>query len=215
MSEPEFFGRITCFSDTKSGSGEYDARIDRLAETGEGRMMLASIVCPTMTFKGFRAALCQDNLDPYFQVDGVKLRDEARDRNLTPKRALKAPGGYTFEVHRLPFGQCHAMIVARTAGFLPAATEAHLWRELTSDRFTTPVLRGWLPYILAKLREAEKLQDCLVYRCKSAMLTATTEDLDAIVTEGVRAGDLIISREMENPAPVAKDAEPTGERDAA
>jgi hypothetical protein len=215
MSAPEFFGKITCFAGSgKKSTGEYDARVDRLAATAEGQLMLASIVCPTMTFKGFRAALSQDNLDASFQVDGLVMRRPGEDRTYHPRgRAQKAPGGYRFEVHRLPFGMCHALLIAKTSGFLPAATEGHLWRELMGLRYTTPLLRGWLPYILAKLREAELLRYCISYRCESAVLTAGNEDLDTIVSEGVRSGALVISRAMEHPAP-GQDAI-TEERDAA
>lgn len=79
----------------------------------------------------------------------------------------------------------HAVFVSKRPGFLPVGTPTRIWKELMDNRFTTPMLRGWMPYIVEQLRAKDLLRDAWCYRCQSVLLTATTEDLDQIVTEGV------------------------------
>jgi len=71
-------------------------------------------------------------------------------------------------------------------------TEESLWQELNTTRFTTPILRKWMPYIETKLRECNRLEDAHVFSCRCGILSATTKKLDEIVIAGLRDGSITI-----------------------
>ncbi len=74
-------------------------------------------------------------------------------------------------------------------------TEESLWQELNTTRFTTPILREWIPFIDRKLRECNRLENAHVYGCQCGILTATTTKLDEIVIGGLKDGDIVIPRD--------------------
>ena len=71
-------------------------------------------------------------------------------------------------------------------------TDETIWQELTDPRFTTPVLRDWVPYISQEMRERDILEEAHVFNCNCGIMSATTKDLDEIVTEGLRSGAIHI-----------------------
>ncbi len=132
--------------------------------------------------------------DAEFRTNGVRVRRDGDERVGTPKQLIRAPDGYVQYAHNLDYGHVHALFVAKTPGLLPAATEAHLWAELSGTRYTTPLLRGWLPYLLAELRRQDALTDLYSHRCAPAILTATPKQLDDIVEQGIRSGKITVDR---------------------
>jgi hypothetical protein len=92
------------------------------------------------------------------------------------------------------------MFVARTPGFMPLVSEEALWQELNNVRFTTPILRSWLPHIEASLREQDYLEDAYCFNAPCGVLNLNTEALDKIVSEGITLGKLSIG----DPKPKAK-----------
>lgn len=69
-------------------------------------------------------------------------------------------------------------------------SEASLWRVLKSDRFTTPVLRGWVPWIAEQAQKAGFFRPLERWGCQAARLIFTTHWLDQTVQRGVREGYL-------------------------
>jgi hypothetical protein len=67
-----------------------------------------------------------------------------------------------------------------------------LWQELKQERFTTPMLRGWLPYIREQLELKSLLSRCHTFDCTCCVLTATSADLDSIVERGLKYGSIEI-----------------------
>ena len=43
--------------------------------------------------------------------------------------------------------------MAKVPGLILALSEESLWQELRSDRYTTPILRAWVPWLLERLKE--------------------------------------------------------------
>jgi hypothetical protein len=97
--------------------------------------------------------------------------------------------------HRLGFGSVHALFTCRQDGFLPNDSDDALWQELKQERFTTPLLRGWLPHIRKQLELSEWLSRCYTFDCTCSVLTATSADLDAIVEYGLKNGLIVIEDE--------------------
>lgn len=102
-------------------------------------------------------------------------------------------GGYHVYRHRLGYNSWHFLCVARCAGLLPGLSEAALWRELSSDRYTTPVLRSWTPWLMEQLEQKELLKRLACFNCHAGILVADTNDLDQIVTAGLSNQHLHVS----------------------
>lgn len=85
--------------------------------------------------------------------------------------------------------------MTKAPGFMMVVTEEMLWRELNSPRFTTPILRAWVPYLEAELRACNRLEDAHVFNCKCGILAVTTPKLDEIVIDGLSKGKILIPRQ--------------------
>jgi hypothetical protein len=71
-----------------------------------------------------------------------------------------------------------------------------LWQELEQERFTTPLLRGWLPQIRKELETLNLLTRCYTLDCNCYVLTATSADLDAIVESGLKNRLIVIEHQV-------------------
>jgi hypothetical protein len=103
--------------------------------------------------------------------------------------------GYRIDSHRLGLGSVHALFTCRQQGFLLNDSDDALWQELKQERFTTPLLRGWLPHIRKELENLGLLARCYTLDCTCCVLTATSADLDAIVESGLKNGFISIQNE--------------------
>ena len=92
----------------------------------------------------------------------------------------------------LGYGMIHALFLTRMPGFMKVVTPESLWQELNKERFTTPIIRPWMPYIETKLREQDYLEDAHVFACNCGVLSALRKPLDEIVCEGIKSGELLI-----------------------
>ncbi len=90
------------------------------------------------------------------------------------------------------YGLAHALFLTRMPGFMKVVTPESLWQELKSVRFTTPLLKEWVPYIEERLRADELLEDAHVFNCHCGVLSALTTHLDEIVSEGIQQRQILI-----------------------
>jgi hypothetical protein len=162
---------------------------DRIA-TYQHELKLVSLVAPTQQVKAVRALL---NGQGYVtaRVGGL----DAAEPSFSCSHVNAGTKGYSFYAHRISYGLCHAIAVTRSPGFLPVADAETLWQELSSARYTTPLLRAWVPYLAQQLRLSGRLADCQTYRCQCGVLAVTSQDLDDVVSQGVRSGSLRIAQE--------------------
>jgi hypothetical protein len=100
------------------------------------------------------------------------------------------PGGYRMHQARLDGNTWHLLPLARADGMLPVLSEEALWRELRSERFTTPLLRSWMPWLMRRLRESGALVELRQVGCNAGLLRLDTEGLDQLVSEGIKTGTL-------------------------
>lgn len=169
---------------------------DKLAISGRGELLLLSIFADQMRVKAIRSILSPGGAKVVANASGVHVNRPGDEdwRSHTPGRLYPSPAGYQCHNHKLGYGMAHALFITRSPGFMKVVTEESLWQELKNVRFTTPILREWMPYIEKTLRHEESLEDANVFGCQCGILSATTKTLDKIVSEGLQQQELIIPR---------------------
>jgi hypothetical protein len=159
-----------------------EARFNKVA-LDQDRLFFISLVAASQDVKALRAAFAV-GLDKPIQLKNVEV---SRDGESTvPGDVKPALGGYRLDTHRLGFGSVHALFTCRQQGFLPNDSDDALWQELKQERFTTPLLRGWLPYVRKELELKGLLSRCHTLDCTCCVLTAKSADLDSIVEFGIQ-----------------------------
>jgi hypothetical protein len=163
------------------------ARLASLEIDGEDRLLLLSAVGAETAVKAVRGLLLANNVQP--TAGWYRVGDERH------RRLHKDEAGYRAAISRLAAGVFHLMVTTKRPGFLARLDEASLWAELISDRYTTPLLRPWVPWLRQRLEEEDLLQQADGHASEAGLLSATTEDLDELVSEGVRRGVLKLEEE--------------------
>jgi hypothetical protein len=164
------------------------ARFDKVA-VHQNRLMFISLVAYSQDAKAIRAGLAAGLNSP------MRLRNVTLSRGeecIVPTDAWPSLQGYRVDAHRLGFGSLHAMFTSREQGFLLNDSDDALWQELKQERFTTPLLRAWLPYLQGELVIRNLLNRCDAFDCNCGVLTATSADLDSIVESGLKSGAISI-----------------------
>jgi hypothetical protein len=192
MSEQKKFGDIE-FQGKDFATPPF--KFDRLAVSGRGELLLVSLVAPTQNVKQIRAIL-NGGAKAAVMAGGVKVNQPSRDEwyEHAPGKLTPSADGYQAFTHKLGYGQAHALFVTRSPGFIKVVTPESLWQELNHVRFTTPLLRDWMPYLGKALSEEDLLEEAHVFNCSSGVLSANTHQLDDIVSRGLRDGDIVIPR---------------------
>jgi hypothetical protein len=168
-----------------------EARLDRAA-LHENRLMFISLVAFSQDVKAIRAALAA-GLNCPMQLKNVTLTKQ--DESLEPADVWPSLSGYRIDSHRLGYGSIHAIFTCRQQGLLYNDQDETLWQERKQERFSTPMLRGWLPYIRKELELNSLLSRCFTLDCTCSLLTATSADLDSIVESGLKNGSIAIQVE--------------------
>jgi hypothetical protein len=161
-------------------------KFDKLAVGGRGELLLVSLVAETQRVKQIRAILA-GGAKATIQATSVKLTRPGDEpwQAREPGRLYPTPDGYHCQTHKLGFGLAHSMFLTRTPGFMKVVTSESLWQELNDVRFTTPLLKAWVPYIEARLRSDERLEDAHAFQCRCGILSALTRHLDEVVSQGL------------------------------
>lgn len=159
----------------------YILKTDAFARSS-GMVYVFSVAGPSTHIKSFAAILNSDVRAAFRFPDVPNNHIEFQ----------KFENGYRVWRTRLGYNCWHAVAVAKCEGLLLSVSDESVWRELRSERFTTPVIRDWMPHILSELRRREKLTDLLCWGCNAGMLTADSRDLDEIVSQGLKKNHLRI-----------------------
>ncbi len=167
------------------------ARFDMVA-VHDDKLVFISLVAFSQDVKAIRAALAAGINAPIWLRD-VKLSKDGESK--VPGAVSPSPGGYRIDAHKLGFGSIHALFTCRQQGFLANDSDDALWQELKQDRFATPLLRGWLPYVRKELEFKSLLTRCHTLDCTCCILTAASADLDLIVEFGLKNGLISIREE--------------------
>lgn len=168
---------------------------DKIATSGRGELLLLSIFTDQMRVKAIRSILC-GGAKAVANASGVKLGRPGcmpYERH-TPGRLMPTSDGYNVYTHKIGYGMAHALFVTRMQGFMKVITPESLWQELNTVRFTTPILREWIPYVEKTLRENERLENAHTFNCECGVLSVSTKALDEVVSEGLKRREIIIPR---------------------
>jgi hypothetical protein len=209
---PSVCGRI--LAPSSGGSGEawelnylnvvtrdssFKVQCDMLAGFGTYVEAL-SVVGPQTSLKALRACLCSNVAATFYPSQNMTWHSDGREaRWCRPASMSRQPMGYEIRIVRLGYDSWHLLAQSREPGFMPVLSEPALNKALRSPQYTTPFLREWLPWM------AEELATCLNpklrlldgFQTQSALLTATTPDLDELVGRGLREGEIRIPAKEE------------------
>lgn len=170
----------------------YRITADRVACNKEDELFLLSGICPGTTVKGIRACL-NSNRKVRLSALNMILRRPGESSYRKPDTLNVRAGGYSCCARPLGFGQFHAAFISRTPGFMTNASDEAVWQEVNMPRFTTPVLKEWMPYVRRILEENKLLTSLYGFQCNTARMKAKTKDLDEIIVRGIRNGVLKIT----------------------
>ncbi len=174
------------------------SRYDRLAYGNRGQILLIGVVDYANKIRAMRAMLNSAAQKLTIECTGGRVRRlsdhdyyyDYSGRN--PGRLSPTQTGYRIYVNKLEYGLCHALFISKEPGFMTTITPEALWEELNDTRFTTPILREWMPYLETKLRKKSLLEEAWCFRCNAGFITASSEHLDTIVSEGLQTGEISI-----------------------
>ena len=167
------------------------ARFDKVA-LHQDKLVFISLVAFSQDVKAIRAALAAGINAPTWLMNVTLSKD---GESKVPESVTPSLGGYRIDAHRLGFRSIHALFTCRQQGFLPNDSNNALWQELKQERFTTPLLHGWLPYVRKELELKSLLSRCHTFDCTCSILTAMSADLDSIVESGLKQGLISIQEE--------------------
>jgi hypothetical protein len=107
------------------------------------------------------------------------------------------PGGYVIKKQALGFNTFHAVAIAKDERLMLDLTEEALWKVLRTTDYTTPILRHWMTWTLSAMllrvsedREGHLVEKLKCFQLNAGIVTATPEELDAVVRDGIRSGKL-------------------------
>ncbi len=168
---------------------DYTLAVDRLAAARDGTLYMVSVIGTQGTVKGLRAILNTGAATARLKLEDVRVgdgKDSGEARVVTPPEGVR----YEFHPHSLGFDNFHALFLSRAPGFLPCVSDESVWRELKRPEYNTPILRSWVPEITRRLKAEGLLVPLFCYRAECALINATNDDLDGIVSAGVRSGKM-------------------------
>jgi hypothetical protein len=165
------------------GGDRWTADLHAVAASRDGLYAL-SIVGPGTTVQAIAASMQASNMNP-------RIRCEKSDG--TYGFVYRVPGvKYLAHRNRISYSQWQLLMLANHEYFLRSNSDEALWQELSSERYTTPVLRAWVPWIRDRLEQEELLKPLVSVNCNSALMQAQTKDLDDLITEGLQSQAITI-----------------------
>jgi hypothetical protein len=158
-------------------------------------IVLVSVAGPQTAVKSFAAAL-NENCKLSVNVDGldVQLSDGTSEpaQRWRDFERVSGQGKYKVTMHRLGFNYVQCTARLKDPRLLPAVTDESLWAQLRSNRFTTPILRTWVPWLMEAMLEEGQLEKLPSFQCQPGMLNLDVGGLDGLVSRGVTEGRLIV-----------------------
>ncbi len=185
-SKSEF--RLRCHA--AAWSSEYGGRMKLRRRYGQEfpGLLLLSATGPDTAVRSVRATLYQPDVDAEFVLEG-----ETTERMLKARIANDGkPVTYSAAVTKLSPGVIHLVALAKIPGLMPNMSDDHLWAELTGPRYTTPLLRAWIPRIKETMVSSGGIVVASGFLATVGVLKTEPDALDAIVSQGVRERALLM-----------------------
>jgi len=145
-------------------------------------LLLLSATGPDTAVKSIRATLYQPDIEAEFV-----LETETTERMLKARISNEGkPATYSAVVTKLAPGVIHLVALAKIPGLMPNMSDDHLWAELTGPRYTTPLLRAWIPRIKETMVGSGGIVVANGFRATVGVLKTEPEGLDELISQGVR-----------------------------
>jgi hypothetical protein len=178
--------RLRCHA--AAWAGEYGGRFTlhrRHTREFPGLLLLSATGSDTAV-KAVRATLYQPSIDAMFNLADGNGREMIKARSTYDGK----PVSYNAAVSKLAPGVIHLVALAMIPGLMPNMSDDHLWTELSSPRYTTPLLRSWIPWLKRTLVSSGGIVACQGISASVGVLRTEGEELDALVATGVKKGHL-------------------------
>ncbi len=179
--------RLRCHAAAWSNAYGGNVTVHRRYKRGFPGLLLLSATGPDTAVKSVRATLYQPDVDAEFILD---------DGDTTPQM-LKArltfdgkPVTYGAAIAKLAPGVIHLVALAKIPGLMPNMGDDHLWAELSGPRYTTPLLRAWIPWLKQAMTEGDGIVVAEGVAATVGVLKTEPDELDTLVASGVRTGYL-------------------------
>jgi len=147
---------------------ELPFRADRVAIDDSNRLQLLSCAGSGVAIRALAAALRSN----------APVRFYAREVTYNPAESAEK--------------YWHLLAVGHTPRLLIELTDDSLWDLLSSDEFTTPIMRHWMPWVMISLvngtRSMKKLMFC--HNCQPWLCKADDTLLDQVVRFGIQNNHL-------------------------
>ena len=158
-------------------------------------IVLASVAGPQTAVKSFAAAL-NENCKLRVNVDGFTVIEPDGSKEPAQRwrdfERVPGQGKYKCTMHRLGYNAVHCTARLKDPRLTPSLTEDVLWSQLRSNRFTTPLLKEWVPWLMQAMLTAGQLEKLPAFQCQPGFLTIDDTGLDEMVSRGITEGHLHI-----------------------
>ena len=175
--------RLRCHA--AAWASEYGGRLrvsGRSNQDCPGVLML-SATGPDTAVKSVRATLYQPEVEAEFVLE----MGDTTERLLRARITLDGrPVVYTAAVAKLAKGVIHLVALARISGTMPNMTDDHLWAELAGPRYTTPLLRSWIPWLKEAMVKDGGIVVAEGFASAVGVLNVEVDELVALVPFGVK-----------------------------
>jgi hypothetical protein len=169
----------------RSRSARFTLRCDAIG-LHEQEILLLAVAGPETSVKALTAGLRSAGKDQPW------INYAAQVGTVHETHLVRCPAGYRIYRTKLAYGLWHVLCLAKRPDFLPVLTEESLWHVLQQDPFTTPLLRAWMPWLLQEMKMRGAVVELTQSGCHAGLLLANTDALDALVSAGIRHGQLRI-----------------------
>ena len=150
-------------------------------------LLLLSATGPDTAVKSVRATMYQPEVEAEFVLE----RADTTERMLRARITFDGkPVVYTAAVAKLAHGVIHLVALSKIPGIMPNMSDDHLWAELTGPRYTTPLLRSWIPWLKGVMVKGGGIVVTDGFASTVGVLRSEPDELDALVTLGVQEGHL-------------------------
>lgn len=179
---------IEVFSSARGGRvrcSQFHLHCDAIALHAK-EILLLSVVGPETAVKALTAGLRSSTRDQQ------RLEYSAHVTDINEASLIKCPAGYQVHRSKLDYDLWHVLCLAKREGFMPVVTDETLWQVLQSNRFTTPLLREWVPWLFKEMKKQGVIVESTQVGCRTGLLLADNDKLDKLVTTGIQQGYLPI-----------------------
>ena len=178
--------RLRCHAAAWAGEYGGDITVHRRHTRDYPGLLLLSATGPDTAVKSVRATLYQPDVGAEVLLDG-----DTSQRLLKAKLAFDGkPVTYSAAAMKLAPGVIHLVALARIPGLMPNMSDDHLWAELSGPRYTTPLLRSWIPWLKRAMVAGGGIVAGEGIAATVGVLRTEPDELDALVASGVKEGHL-------------------------